>query len=119
MSYNKFEYMNDICQISEEITDIKEYKRLEKLLKNNQDLPDGYFYTENEECGLTFFKECSDEDIKAQLEISNAKSLKSIAASLQFFKTFTIISLGILIIGGIVAIALLSNSIEELNKLLN
>ncbi len=118
MDFKKFNYKNEVCTFEEVIEDEKECKKLEKLLKDGKDLPEGIFYEQSAESEyITFYREYCDEEIKDQLEISRANSLHSIASSLKFFKILAIIAIVGCFIAGIVAVILYLNATQTIQNI--
>ena len=93
MDFKQFNKMNKACSTLEVISDYNTCKKLEMLVKEKIDLPQGIKYECDVKGTFVFYREYSNEEIQAQLEISKANSLKSIASSLLFFKILVIIGI--------------------------
>ena len=85
----------DICKVTFYFSFSVGIPQLIQLLKSDKDLPDGVFWNVDY-VGYHFYRELSEDDeIKQKLEVENAKSLRTIADALRFFKILSIVGLSI------------------------
>lgn len=97
MDYNNFKDKLQLLDTAIKVEDKEECAKYEALLKENKDGPKGITYiTKYDDNGnryYEFYRQATNEEIKALIEIANAKSLKRTGDALHFFKMLTIWSM--------------------------